>query len=127
MVEDHQVVRLSVPALSRYVRLARLTAASVGNDAGFDIDGVEDLRIAVDELFALLVEGAEDAEAVVELVFGMDGGDVTVEGTRSGATPVHGPEHLAQEILKVVVDEHSFEHDGTARRFRLRKKVAVAG
>lgn len=125
MTADHPI-RLSVPAQSRFVRLARLTAASVGNDAGFDVEGVEDLRIAVNEMFALLVEDAEDAAATVELTFVIHRDGISVEGSRGGADPIAGPEDLAREILRVVVDEHSFEHDGDTRRFRLRKRVSVA-
>jgi hypothetical protein len=123
--EPHQI-RLSVPAVSRFVRLARLTAAAVGDDAGFDVEGVEDLRIAVNELFALLIEDAEDSEASVELTFGVDEAGVEFEGVRHDAEPIAGPEELALEILQVVVDEHSFESVDGTRRFLLRKQVPVA-
>ncbi len=108
------------------MRLARLTAAAVGDDAGFDVEGVEDLRIAVNELFALLIEEAEDGDASVELTFSVDVDGVEVEGVRHDADPIAGPEELAREILQVVVDEHSFESGDGARRFLLRKQVPVA-
>lgn len=101
-------------------------SAAVGSDAGFDVEGVEDLRIAVNELFALLIEEAEDSTASVELTFTIDAAGVEVEGVRRDAGPIAGPEELAQEILEVVVDEHSFDTVDGARRFRLRKQVPVA-
>lgn len=118
-------VRLSVPAESRYVRLVRLTAAAIADDAGLDIDGVEDLRIAVNELFALLVDGAEEPTTVIELSFANDGTAVTVSGHRPGGGPIDGPEDLALEILRVVVDEHAFDHDDGDRRFTLRKRLVA--
>ncbi len=96
-------------------------AAAVGSDTGFDVEGVEDLRIAVNELFALLIEEAEDSTASVELIFTIDATGVEVEGVRRDAEPIAGPEELAQEILEVVVDEHSFDTEDGARRFRLAK------
>ena len=125
MVQTPQV-RLIVPSESRYVRIARLTAAAVGTDAGFDVEDVEDVRIAVNELFALLIEGAEDSSATVELSFATANGSLDVEGRRQGAHAIDGPEDLAREILAVVVDEHHFDHDGDARHFRLRKHVPGA-
>jgi anti-sigma regulatory factor (Ser/Thr protein kinase) len=124
-VPDAQPVRLSLPALSKHVRLARLTAAGLATDAGFDVDGVEDLRVAVNELFALLVDDAEDSHATVELTFTSDDGHLLVEGVRAGAGPTEGPEDLALEILRVVVDDHSFVVTDGDRRFSLRKDAAA--
>ena len=118
-----QPVRLSVPAESRYVRLARLTAAGVATEAGFDVDGVEDLRVAVNEMFALLVDDAEDPDGTVDLHFGVDGDTVSVEGQRSLDAPAPSMEDLALEILRVVVDEHEFEAVNGQRRFSLRKRA----
>src|SRR5688500_19402777 len=101
-------VRLSDPAESRYVRLARLAAAGVATEAGFDVDGVEDLRVAVNEMFALLVDDAEDPAGTVDLEFGVDGDTVSVAGERSLDGPAPAMEDLALEILRVVVDEHEF-------------------
>jgi anti-sigma regulatory factor (Ser/Thr protein kinase) len=125
-VAEPQPVRLTVPAQSRFVRLARLTAAGVAADAGFDVEDVEDLRVAVNELFALLVDDAEDPTATVELVFGTSGDGISVSGHRAGAGPAAGPEALALEILRVVVDEHDFGVDGDDRRFSLRKQASAS-
>jgi hypothetical protein len=121
-----QPVRLSVPAQSRYVRLARLAAAGVATEAGFDVDGVEDLRVAVNELFALLVDDVEDASAVVELTFGVDGDVVSVDGERALDGPAPAVDDLALEILRVVVDDHRFDADNSTRRFHLRKRATPA-
>ena len=118
-----QPVRLSVPAESRYVRLARLAAAGVATEAGFDVDGVEDLRVAVNEMFALLVDDAEDPVGTVDLRFGVDGDTVSVEGERALDGPAPSMEDLALEILRVVVDEHEFEASDGRRRFTLRKRA----
>ena len=65
-MEAQHPVRLTVPAAPSSVRLARLVAAGVAADAGLSIDDTEDLRIAVSELVALLIEGApEDTPEVV--------------------------------------------------------------
>jgi hypothetical protein len=47
---NQEMVELSFPASVDLVVLARFTAATVAARAGFDIDEIEDLRLAVDEL-----------------------------------------------------------------------------
>ena len=81
------VVRLELPIESQYIRVARLVASGLGATAGLDVDAVDDLRIAVDELCAALFEvGGEK----VELTFAVDADDVEVTGrteTRLGRPP----------------------------------------
>ena len=123
-------VQLIVPAEAGSARLARLVAAALAADADFTIDETEDLRVAVSELVALLVEGAEDLDDQVTLQLRRDVDSVEVTGARllrdSEATKSHDgatPDDLALEILRVVVDEHHYEHDGNGRHFRLLKRA----
>ena len=47
-----------MPASPDLLRVARLTAAGLANRVGFNVDEVEDVKIALDELcFSLLGEG----------------------------------------------------------------------
>jgi hypothetical protein len=113
-------------------------ASGVGAGAGLSIDDTEDLRIAVSELVALLVDGVEDPTQSIRVTFLSAPGEVTVEGTGEagptaagttgapGARGASGPpavDDLALEILRVVVDVHSFEADQAGRRFHLVKRA----
>ena len=122
-------VKLTAPAERGSVRLVRILAAGVAADAGLSIDDTEDLRIAVSELVALLVDGVDEGRSSIEVEFGCAAGEVVVEGRRA-AVPGH-PESaevddLALEILRVVVDDHTFDAGATGRRFRLVKRARVA-
>lgn len=120
-------VQLIVPAEPGSARLARLVAAALAADADFSVDDTEDLRVAVSELVALLVEGAEDADDQVALSYlrSADAVEITGQRTLKGNDGVDGanPDDLALEILRVVVDEHTYEHDGSGRQFRLLKRA----
>ena len=120
-------VQLIVPAEPGSARLARLVAAALAADADFSVDDTEDLRVAVSELVALLVEGAVDPDDTVTLGYRRESGAVEVTGQRqlSDGAGVDGasPDDLALEILRVVVDEHTFESDGNGRQFRLLKRA----
>ncbi len=121
-------VQLTAPAARGSVRLARILAAGVAADAGRSIDDTEDLRIAVSELVALLVDGLGDTRESIVIRFQAGAGQVTVDGERpavpsdAGQTEV---DDLVLEILRVVVDDHSFDAGDAGRRFHLVKRTRV--
>jgi hypothetical protein len=122
----HHPVHLTLPAEPGSVRLARLVAAGVAADAGLTIDDAEDLRIAVSELVALLVEGSDDPSRSARVTYERSPGQVEVTGEVSlpaFSAPEAPTDDLALEILRVVVDEHTFEVDGGDRRFHLVKRA----
>jgi hypothetical protein len=127
-MDKRSPVQLTAPAERGSVRLARILAAGVAADAGLSIDDTEDLRIAVSELVALLVDGLEDPAQAIVVRFVAADGQVTVDGQRP-ATPSHadtaGVDDLALEILRVVVDDHSFDAGADGRRFHLVKRARV--
>ena len=98
-------VRLSVPALPEYVRLARLTAASLASRLGFSFDDVEDLRIAVDELCYLLV-GPEGRPGHITLRYSLDGTGLAISGQGPGADSAVVVGKLSEQILAAVVDDY---------------------
>jgi serine/threonine-protein kinase RsbW len=125
-MQTSRPVKLTAPARRSSVRLARILAAGVAADADLSIDDTEDLRIAVSEMVALLVEGIDDADASIEVQFRNGDGEVLVEGWRPpvpGETDTAGVDDLALEILRIVVDDHSFDASASGRRFRLVKRT----
>jgi len=125
-------IQLTAPAKRGSVRLARLLAAGVAADAGLSIDDTEDLRIAVSEMVALLVDGLDVGTTRVPSIaveFHCGAGEVIVEGQRpavDGRPETAGVDDLVLEILRVVVDDHSFDAGAEGRRFRLVKRTRPA-
>jgi len=56
MGDKNEVIELSLPANAAYVSAARLTASSIANRLGFDIDETEDVKAAVSEACTLLIK-----------------------------------------------------------------------
>jgi hypothetical protein len=142
-MNSRRPVQLTAPAERSSVRLARLVASGVGAEAGLSIDDTEDLRIAVSELVALLVDGVDDPRRSILVTFLSAPGEVTVEGEGDAGSAVSEPaatnqpngsasdtsaaaDDLALEILRVVVDVHAFEADEAGRRFHLVKRARSA-
>ncbi|HEY5244516.1 MAG TPA: ATP-binding protein [Acidimicrobiales bacterium] len=149
------VVELSIPVQADLVVLARLTAATVASRAGFGIEEVEDLRLAVEELCLSLVgpddEGrlrfayqqTDDAVTITctfepeeagepEGPGGPEGAGESGGAGQSGGTDRSGTggdtrpeEELSLRILDALVDEHGRDGDGRGAVAWLRKRRAL--
>jgi serine/threonine-protein kinase RsbW len=122
---NHQVV-LTVPAQPEFLRVVRMTASGLGSRLGFNIDEVDDLRLALDELcFALIGKGTE---GLLRLVYVLEEDALVISGEIE--QPVDGrPEStlndLSRQILSALVDDHDLGDVGGKRTFRLTKRQAT--
>ncbi len=118
-------VELSIPVQSDLFLLARLTGATVASRAGFDVEEIDDLRLAVDEL-CVLIAGDRGA-GCLNLTFITNGDAVEVICVRDDSAADGGnaderrERELSIRILDALVDEHGEESDGGRRRGWLRK------
>lgn len=128
-------VDLEIPVGADLLVVARLTASAVATRAGFDVEEIDDLRLAVDELCLPLVRARPDGR--LHLRFAVDGSSVEISCTvvvdpvgagddggsgEGGATGAHPDDALSARILDALVDEHGFSGDGTRARHWLRKQ-----
>ncbi|HET9690966.1 MAG TPA: ATP-binding protein [Acidimicrobiales bacterium] len=122
-------VRLAVPAMPEYLRLARVTAAGLASRLGFSFDEVEDLRLAIDELCYGLT-GTHGRPGTVEISYRAGDGGLVIEGDGrfDGAAPAGAPlSELSQVILAALVDEHDLSAGEGGPHFRLVKRRRAAG
>jgi anti-sigma regulatory factor (Ser/Thr protein kinase) len=114
-------LRLTVPATSAAVRIARVGAAGLGTRLGFTFTEVEELRLAVGEAAAQLCGSGSEARLVVTYLVEEKGLRVTLAldpGTdRPAVVPAFSD--LAAAVLDTVVDE--WDLDRGAARLQLRK------
>jgi serine/threonine-protein kinase RsbW len=98
-------VRLSVPAALEYVRIVRLTGSGVASRLGFDVEEIENLRVALDELASMAIELADKGE--LEVTFSTTDTELRIEGRAPVAEGVDvGVEALTAQILKAVIDDY---------------------
>jgi serine/threonine-protein kinase RsbW len=124
MQGEDGVVRLELPVDTRYIRVARLVASGLGSTAGLDVEGVDDLRIAVDELCSALFELGDGSP--VALTFTLTNGGVDVEGQAKAAPAARIDDErfaLSEQILGVACDGFSLDVDGGVARFTLHKQI----
>lgn len=116
-VAQDEAIKLSVPAVASYSRVARLAIAGLGSRIGFSYDEVEDLRIAVGEVCGVLLDGA-GGRLTFECRAGADVLEVIATRTPVGEVPV--VTDLTTQILDAVVDE--VDLDPAAARIRIKKR-----
>ncbi len=100
---------LTVPPDSRMARVARLAATALGSVAGFSVDDNDDLRIAVDELVVMSIEGGAGD---VTMRFSVSEQEVRVDTETPAAGDLEvNPERfvLSEQILGVVTDYYEVQ------------------
>jgi hypothetical protein len=114
-------VRLAVPAMPEFLRLARVTAAGLASRLGFSFDEVEDLRLAIDELcYGLTGSTGRDGTVQVRFLLGPD--SLLVEGEGHFNAAIEPLSELSEVILSALVDEHELGTGPNGPMFRLLKR-----
>ncbi|MEQ8840790.1 MAG: hypothetical protein RIB98_07400 [Acidimicrobiales bacterium] len=97
-------VTLGIPAATRHIRVARTVAATIAADLDFSADQIEELRIAVDEVVSLLVDGAR-ADGEVTIRFGIvDDRCIEMHAAIEHGSIADVPA-LTEQIIRAVVDD----------------------
>jgi serine/threonine-protein kinase RsbW len=127
-------VELIFPARGDLVVLARLVTSAISARAGFDIEELEDLRLAVGELCLLSLHGSDDRTGDLHLEFTVFDDAIDITCTLIGATG--GGEHvsdlpdddqLSEQILSALVDDYGRHRDDGSARAWLRKRRSGHG
>ncbi|HEY6425837.1 MAG TPA: ATP-binding protein [Acidimicrobiales bacterium] len=130
-------VELSFPARGDLIVLARLVTSVVSARAGFDIEELEDLRLAVGELCLLTLQGSDGEQGDLRLELTVLSEAIGVVCTLAGAgagagagasaasvVSTNGDEtaQLSEQILDALVDDHGRERQDGSVRAWLRKR-----
>lgn len=115
---------LRIPCDPRMLRLARVTAASMAAELPYTVQEIEDLRVAVDELAAAIIDGCE-ADGQLLLTFEVAEQSLTVRGRVEGAGTVPELHPVAVDLLAMLADDHELTTDGDDRVFRFTKQTSA--
>jgi serine/threonine-protein kinase RsbW len=85
MTDDHHVT-LTIPADGAYLSILRTATAGVAARLDFTLDGIEDLRMAVDEACALLLPQSK-ADSNLRCSFDVGRESLTIAVTADSSSP----------------------------------------
>jgi anti-sigma regulatory factor (Ser/Thr protein kinase) len=98
-------VDLRIPADRTYVRVARLAAGYMGSRVDFSIDELDDVRLAVDEVCATVIEAGGQR---IEIRMQVHDRALIIEGRVPDARSVTAPSDLSELLLRALVDSCTF-------------------
>jgi serine/threonine-protein kinase RsbW len=99
-------IDLALPAQPEYVGLIRSTAAHIAAHANLTIDAIDDLRLAVDEAFAVLIAHKPET-GVVTIRFTIGSEQLDIELTGPAGSPPPDKSSFAWTVLSALVHEVS--------------------
>jgi serine/threonine-protein kinase RsbW len=113
---------LVLPAETELIRLARLMASGVATTVGLPLDEVEDLRVAVDEVCATLIEAS--TEGPINLSFTVTDNRLVVSGHATSGAPLDTARvAISRQILDAITDEQQISNDDQTIRFRISRRL----
>jgi hypothetical protein len=121
---DATTLQLVLPADPRMLRVLRLVASGMASLGSFDLDAVEEVRVAVDELGSTLI-GASGG-APVSLTFALTGDALSVDGSTELTNGELEVDPLTDRILDVVASSHAFHSADGVGHGRIEKLVRRA-
>ena len=118
------VIELRVPSLVAHASIVRLLAASLAADVGFTVDHIDDIRLAVNEVFACAVAGTSTPGDTVMVQFEPRPDDFVVRiGVHDGREPI-ALDDLARSITRAAVDDVRTDgHTVTLTKHRLQPQL----
>ncbi len=114
-------LQLVLPADPRMLRVLRLVASGMASLAAFDVDAVEEVRVAVDELGSTLISGGIGAP--VSLSFSLTDEALVVEGTTDLPADELDVDPLTDRILDVVASSHAWRSEDGVGHGRIEKRL----
>jgi serine/threonine-protein kinase RsbW len=117
---DADAVGLDLPAQSRYIRIARLVGAGLANELGFDVDRLDDVRLAIGEACGLAVHSGAVGMSL-RYVLDQSSLTVAVEAPIDGDDGHLDPEYLAlvEQVLSVACSTHAIDRGDRRMMIRL--------
>jgi serine/threonine-protein kinase RsbW len=103
------LVEVTVPLRTDFIATLRTVSASLGADAGFSIDEIDDLRLAISEIVSSMIDSTTSTEDRIVASFEVGTAGVSVVITTERGEIDIELDDLAASILESVVDEYVVE------------------
>ncbi len=99
-------VRVIIPNKADYISLVRLISSALGSKAGFNIDEIDDLKVAIGEACILTFMPHSQDEIAITYDVSKEMLEVSIEGLGNLSTNEESKEaHLSKMIIESLMDE----------------------
>ncbi|ADQ03871.1 putative anti-sigma regulatory factor, serine/threonine protein kinase [Caldicellulosiruptor owensensis OL] len=110
-------IMLTIPPKAEYIMVVRLTLSGIAARAGFDFETIEDLKMAISEVFNLFE--IEKLKREVFLEFNVTDAYLDIKIFVPDGEMVDN--EFAKMILQTLIDEAEFERTEEGHRVKIKK------
>jgi hypothetical protein len=105
-------IELIVPMRAEFATTLRTLVASLGADIGFSIDEIDDVRLAISEVFSVLVDSSRGGNQRARIELSAQPGWISASLGYEGTQPHIELDDLAEHILRSVTDDYDVGPNG---------------
>lgn len=114
MADGDTCLELVLPPDPQMLRIVRLVASGLASIADLDLDGVEEVRVAADELVSTLIEASDGGTVNVRLTVSTDRLRIEASTALSNGAPLQ-VDPMVDRVLEAVATDHEWRtQDGVA-------------
>jgi len=110
-------IMLTIPPKAEYIMVVRLTLSGIAARAGFDFETIEDLKMAISEVFNLFEIEKLSRKISIEFNVTSEYLDIRIDVPNGELTG----NDLAKMILQTLIDEAEFEKTEDGHIVKLKK------
>lgn len=107
---DPTSLELVLPADPQMLRIVRLVASGLASLAELDLDGVEEVRVAADELVSTMIEASAGGRVSVRLTVTDQALQIEASTALGNGSPLE-VDPLVDVVLDAVANEHTWHTD----------------
>ena len=114
MPDSETTLQLILPPDPQMLRIVRLVASGLASIADLDLDGVEEVRVAADELVSTLIEASGGGDVNMRLTVSADRLRIEASTALSNGAPLQ-VDPMVDRVLDAVTSDHEWRtEDGIA-------------
>jgi len=106
-------INLTIPKQSEYMSTIRLTTSALANLKGFNIDGIEDLKVIISEVCSFFIKNIENNSESFEIKYIISDNNLTVEVIDLNSGEVSEIDKINSEmsimIIESLADKYEFD------------------
>ncbi len=119
--EANENIELCLPVNPAYVSAARLTAASVANRIGFDIDEIEDIKTAISEACIFIIKKCSQKKSDFKIIFQPSTDSLNIDLFTSSPVSDESDEELGLLMIKALMDVFILEKSENSIKIGMKK------
>jgi len=113
-MSNNEQIKLTLPINAAYVSAARLTASSVANRLNFDIEEIEDIKVAVSEACAYIINKFSfNTQNDFKIIFDLSKDCIKISLSIKGNNDIEvDKEEMSILVIKALADSFQVECSG---------------